>query len=359
MNNERRTLVLLTPGFPRSETDINCLPLLQSLVLALNRDHPQLDITVLSFQYPYVKKKYTWHGNTVMSFNGRNKGGIARLLLRGKIMAVLKKIHQQQNISGLLSCWYGECAWVGNRSAGKHALKHFCWILGQDARNENKYPDRVKAPDHELLALSDFIQDEFEKNHGTRPQWVLPPGIDPSQFDNVQKEKDIDLLAAGSLITLKQFDVFIDIVAQLAKKMPAIKTMLVGDGPEIARLHGLIEVKGLRSNIILSGELPQPELLQWMQRTRVFLHPSSYEGFGLVCLEALHAGCRVISFCKPMQQDIENWHIVTNREEMRDTAWRLLQQQDQGKPVTPFTIHNTAVKLVALFDDRDAPAGSG
>ncbi|MBK9485561.1 MAG: hypothetical protein IPO01_10185 [Chitinophagaceae bacterium] len=59
----------------------------------------------------------------------------------------------------------------------------------------------------ELIALSDFLQTEFEKNYGIKPAFVIPPGIDSKQFISPIKEKDIDLLAAGSLIPLKQFEI--------------------------------------------------------------------------------------------------------------------------------------------------------
>jgi len=48
--------------------------------------------------------------------------------------------------------------------------------------------------------------------------------------------------------------------------------------------------------------LAHPELLEWMQRGKVFLHPSSYEGFGIVCIEALCSGAEVISFVKTYEQ---------------------------------------------------------
>ncbi len=348
MKNETNTLVILTPGFPQSEADTNCLPMQQSLVRSIKDNYPELKIIVLSFQYPYFKKRYNWFDTTVVSFNGKNKGGLARLLLRRKLNAALQELNRSNNIAGIVSFWYGECAWVGKKFADKNNLKHFCWILGQDAREENKYPRRIHANGSELIALSDFIQDEFEKNHGVRPQYVIPPGIDTKQFSN--SEKDIDIVAAGSLIPLKQYEIFIEMIAEIKKQMPNIKAVLIGDGPEKSKLQALITNNGLQSNITLTGELPHAEVLQLMQRAKVFLHPSSYEGFGVVCIEALYAGCHVISFCKPMNQDIEHWHIANNKAEMKQKALGILQ--DPGsvyKSLTPFPMDDVAKKMMELF----------
>jgi glycosyltransferase involved in cell wall biosynthesis len=239
VNSENKTLVILTPGFPASEADGNCLPMQQSFVKALKENNPELHIIVLSFQYPYTKQTYTWFGIKIMSFNGQNKGGLARLLLRYKLYAALKKINSNNKIAGILSFWYNECAWVGKKFADKNNLKHFCWLLGQDARQNNNYPKSLKLKAGELVALSDFLRIEFEKNNGIRPAFVIPSGIDSTQFNTVTKEKDNDLLAAGSLIPLKQFEIFIALVAEIKKQIPTIKASLIGAGPEKIKLKTL------------------------------------------------------------------------------------------------------------------------
>src|SRR5687768_7629912 len=105
MNRDEKTLVVLTPGFAKDEADSTCLPMQQQLIRTLKEMHPQLNLIVLSFQYPYHTKKYTWYNIKVIPFNGQNKGGISRLLLRKKINTVLKKIHNETPISELLSFW--------------------------------------------------------------------------------------------------------------------------------------------------------------------------------------------------------------------------------------------------------------
>ncbi|MEP7236600.1 MAG: glycosyltransferase [Ferruginibacter sp.] len=350
INSEKRTLVILTPGFPRSEADSTCLPMQQSFVKALQKNDPDLHIIVLSFQYPYITKMYTWFGITVMSFNGQNKGGLGRLLLRRKLNSALKKINGSNKIIGMLSFWYNECAWLGKKFADQHNLKHYCWIFGQDARQANTYPKSLQLKANELIALSDFLQDEFEKNHIIKPAFVIPPGIDSLLFYTAIKEKDIHLLAAGSLIPLKQFEIFIEVIAEIKKQMPAVKAILIGEGPEKNKLKTLVEKYKLQSNILLTGELKYPEVLQWMQRAKVFLHPSSYEGFSGVCQEALAAGAHIISFCKPMKEDIEHWHIVENKSEMKNLAFKILQDPDNDyENKISFNIRDTAKKMMDLF----------
>src|SRR5688572_32763565 len=155
-----KLLIILTPGFPSDEHDTTCLPMQQQLVLAFNRVYPGWIIRIFSFQYPFESKTYSWYGNKVISFGGKNRGHIWRLFLRKKVMRKLRQVHREQQIDGIFSFWFGECAYVGKRFADKHNLRHYCWLLGQDARFSNPYPRRISMRGDELVALSDFLQAE-------------------------------------------------------------------------------------------------------------------------------------------------------------------------------------------------------
>lgn len=349
MKDERPCLVILTPGFPKDKEDSTCLPSQQNFIKAINRNFPAVRIIIISFQYPFTRSAYNWKGNNVFAFGGSNKGKLYRLVLWRKVWQQLKKIKRDNNIIGLLSFWCGDCALIANRFAKRYGHSHYCWILGRDAQKDNKYVKRSQIKGANLLALSDFIQDEFAKNHAIRPAHVIPLGIDINEFKDPSQKKDIDVLAAGSLIPLKQFEVFIAVIAMLQKDFPAIKAVLCGDGAEMNNLQALIEKLSLQENILLTGEKSHAELLTIMQRSKIFLHPSSYEGFGVVCLEALYAGTPVISFCRPMHSAIQNWHIVTTKEAMTEKTKELLLQPSAIEKILPYTIDDTARSVMQLF----------
>ena len=349
MNRKSKTLVILTPGFAKDESDTTCLPMQQTLIRALNKRIPDLNIVILAFQYPYETKTYRWHGNTVLSFNGRNRGGLSKIFLFQKWSAALTRIHKEYKIDGLLSFWYRECALVGKRFGNKNGIKHFCWIWGQDAKKGNKYVSLTKLKTGELVAFSDFLRDEFERNYGLKPAHVITPAIDTDVFAAGNHEKDIDIIGVGSLIPLKQYDIFINVINGIKKQFPLISAIIIGDGPEKQKLQDLITSSGLKSNVTLIGELSHPEVLKWMQRSKLFLHTSSYEGFGVVCIEALCAGVRVISFIRPMHNDIENWHIAQTEEEMINRSMKILKEPGPSKRIVPFPIDQTVQKIADLF----------
>ncbi|MCH1999559.1 glycosyltransferase, partial [Achromobacter xylosoxidans] len=72
------------------------------------------------------------------------------------------------------------------------------------------------------------------------------------------------LLAMGRLVTDKQFDLLIDVFAQLAPEFPDWNLRIWGEGPERGALERQVERLGLRERVSLPGrtEAPWEELAQ-------------------------------------------------------------------------------------------------
>jgi glycosyltransferase involved in cell wall biosynthesis len=351
----RKTLVILTPGFPKDEEDSTWLPDRQIFVRTLKEIHPDLNIIVLAFQYPSEPAEYHWNGIKVIALGGKNKSGFYRRWIWIRAWRELKKIRAAYEVVGLLSFWMDECAFIADKFAKKFNLKYYCWLLGQDARPGNKYVYRIMPDGDSLIALSDFIVAEFSRNYGVTPKHLATGAIDPSLFKTYTGERDIDIVGAGSLIGLKQYTVFIDVIHALKSSMPQIKAVLCGQGPEIESLRVKINQLSLEDNIMLTGELPHAEVLALMQRAKVFLHPSKYEGFGIVCLEALYAGAKVISFVQPMNNEIPNWHIAEDVTEMTRIAKDVLLDNDLlYYSVLPYHVADTAKIIMELYTQHEA-----
>jgi glycosyltransferase involved in cell wall biosynthesis len=350
MENRQQTLVILTPGFPASEAD-TFTPPQQVFVKALKEANPGLNIIVLAFQYPYASKIYRCYGVTVMSFGSAVGGKIHHSYTGLRVWLTLKRLNKKHLIIGLLSFWLGKCALIGSKFAKKYNLKHYTWILGQDAKSGNKYIARIRPNGANLIALSDFIKREVTRNYDIIPQHIIPVGVDTSLFKTDTNTKDIDVFGAGSLIPLKQYYVFLEVIAGLKPTFPNINAAIAGTGPQAKQLQQTIKALGLENNVTLLGWLPHTEVLAIMQRTKVFLHPSNYEGFGAVCLEALYAGAKVISFVKPMDDAIPNWHIAVNKLQMATLTQQILSDKNiSHQSVLPYTIQDNVKAMIKLFE---------
>ncbi|MES2274846.1 MAG: glycosyltransferase [Bacteroidota bacterium] len=347
------TLVILTPGFPKDESDTTCLPLQQTLVKAIKRNYPEMEVLILSFQYPFKSRRYSWNSISVKAFGGKGRGKLFRVYNWVKVWFAFKRIRKEYDVIGLLSFWLGECAFIGEKFAKAYNLKHYCWVLGQDAKPNNRYYKMTKMDGSSLLALSDFLASNIYINYGVMPQHIIPGGIDAGQFNNEHNERRIDVLGAGSLISLKQYHLFIEVICRLRHRFPQVKATLCGDGPDKKRLLQMIKKLKMEEHITLAGEIPHNQVLDLMQQCKVFLHTSNYEGLGMVCLEALYAGAKVISFVKPMDDDIENWHIVDNTYQMAGIAELILQDGElKYNRIVPYKIADTAKQIVQLYLDK-------
>jgi glycosyltransferase involved in cell wall biosynthesis len=319
------------------------------LVKALKTNYPEITFIVISYFYPYKKSDYDWKGTKVISLNGMK---LNRLTLFYDMWRTLKKIKNENNLAGIFSFWCREGAFVGKWFGKLNRLKHFCWICGQDARKTNKWVRWVVPQSSELVAISDFIQNEFHENHRIKPAHVIPNAIEPALFPaDLPTTRNIDLLAVGSLIPLKRFDVFVSVIQKLQQRLPGIKAIICGDGEEKAKLRSMIDQYKLNDHISLINATTQQEVLKLMQQTKILLHPSAYEGFSTVCLEALYAGAYVISYIKPMNKNIKNWHIVKTEEEMTEKSLDFLEDTHLiHERVLVHDMKDNAKKVMGLFD---------
>jgi glycosyltransferase involved in cell wall biosynthesis len=355
MANKAKALIILTPGFPENEADSTCIPPQQIFVKALKEVDPAISIIVLTFQYPFFAKQYYWHGIRVISFGNTRNSRVIRRFTGVKVWFELLRLHQEYHIVGLLSFWLGKCAYIGSLFAHKNNLQHYTWLLGQDAKAGNKYFNKAKPTGKSLIALSDFLVKEFYKNYGIEPAHVIPVGIDTALFGSGNPERDIDITGAGNLIPLKQYDVFLEVIAALKISFPAIKAVLCGDGPEREKLKEKAALLGLENNVIFAGRLPHGEVLALMQRSKAFLHTSNYEGFGAVCLEALYAGNQVVSFVKPMDDHIANWHVAGSKNHMVTLlTGKLSAKTTTYNAVLPYPIQANARAMLQIFNQSEA-----
>jgi len=350
MENKPETLVILSPGFPANEADTTCMPPMQLFTKALKDVCPGLNVIVIAFQYPHIRGEYDWNGIKVIALGGQNRGKLHRLRTWQKAWTVLRKLKREYNLMGLLSFWLGDCAFVASCFAKRNRLTYYTWLLGQDAKAGNKYVNWIKPPGHTLIALSDFIVREFRHNYGIWISQVIPVGIDPTLFQTAPVKRDIDLLGAGSLIPLKQYHLFVEAVAFLKKSFPGIKAVICGKGPEMENLEALSKKLDLANNLTFAGEQPHAEVLALMQRSKVFLHTSNYEGYGAVLAEALYAGAHVMSFCKPMDKEYRHHHVVKDTKEMNEEIARILKNTRRGHdPVMMCTTQQIAKNMISLF----------
>ncbi|MCG5226470.1 glycosyltransferase family 4 protein [Acinetobacter pittii] len=138
----------------------------------------------------------------------------------------------------------------------------------------------------------------------TCPLVVVGRGVDTTRFspkhrsENLRKQWDADentrvMLYVGRLSPEKEVQVLIESYANLQTIQPhKTKLVIVGDGPDFARLKSLPEAKG----VIFTGSLRGQDLAAAYASADVFVFASQVETFGNVVLEAMASGLPVIAY---------------------------------------------------------------
>ena len=132
----------------------------------------------------------------------------------------------------------------------------------------------------------------------------IPNGIDTEHFrpalpnQKVSRRQKFGYAAAdhlvlyvGRLVDLKRVDLLIETWGDLSYANSSY-CIIVGDGPERARLQALVNERGLTDRIRLVGAAD--DVLDYYQIADIFVLPSLYEGLSVALLEAMACGLCVI-----------------------------------------------------------------
>ncbi len=138
--------------------------------------------------------------------------------------------------------------------------------------------------------------------------FILHPAVEPAVFFPKQPDKELAsrlgvegsflLLTVARLVASERYkgcDTVIQVLPELAKKIPAVKYLIVGEGDDQVRLADLAVRAGVRDKVVFAGCVPSGRLADYYNLCDVFIMPSKKEGFGIVFLEALACGKTVVA----------------------------------------------------------------
>jgi glycosyltransferase involved in cell wall biosynthesis len=162
-----------------------------------------------------------------------------------------------------------------------------------------------------ILAVSRFTAERLCREVGLPPERVrlLPNTFEPDAFTPGPKphyllkryglKPDEPVILTVSRLApaerYKGYDQILKALPAIRSKMPKVRYIIGGRGPDRGRILELIQSLGLESAVTLTGFIPQPELVDHYNLCDVFAMPSKGEGFGIVYLEAMACGKAVLA----------------------------------------------------------------
>ena len=221
----------------------------------------------------------------------------------------------------------------------------------------------VLMPD-KIISISEHTTHKLKNELNSKKlTYTVPNGI---EFDlitkiNPAKEKS-DVIFAGRLISHKNIDILIKSIKLIKEKNPEIKSLIIGDGPEKKKLEELTRKLNLEKNIKFLGILENhDDVYALMKSSKVFILPSTREGFGIVVIEANTCGIPVITIdqkdnaAKDLVKEGKNGFVCRlDEKEIAKNIMKAIKNRNRMKQVCtnsakPYDWDNLMKKLEEVY----------
>ena len=189
---------------------------------------------------------------------------------------------------------------------------------------------------------------EFEKNIH-----IIPTGIEIDRFftENVDKKEveflkeklnlskhDFIIIFVGRIGTEKNIKFLLDSQKNLKKKIPNLKLLIVGDGPEKEEYENLIKEYKIDDCVIFTGKAAWEEIPIYYHCANLFATASTTETQGLTVIEAMASGIPPLciddeSFTTTVTNDLSG-KIFTNNKEYEDAVIELHKDKKKYKYIS-------------------------
>jgi glycosyltransferase involved in cell wall biosynthesis len=130
---------------------------------------------------------------------------------------------------------------------------------------------------------------------------ILPNGIDNDAWRVAPAPRDASVVTLISVMRLaprKRPGHLLRMIERVHHQVPPgvrLRAVIIGEGPERAKLEKTVAERGLGSVVELTGRLSRDEIRQQFARADVFVAPANLESFGIAALEARCAGLPVVA----------------------------------------------------------------
>ena len=350
-------VLLLTPGFPACEGDTVCVPALQLFVReAMRRGDARF--TVVPLHYPASRRPYPWHGTVVRPAGGDNRGGPRRprTWLRAAVAAA--SVHGRDPADLVHGAWLTDAAALALKLGPLLRRPTVLTVMGQDAEGATPWTGALPLDRATVVAPCRRAAERLRATCGRDADRVIPWGVEaPAAEPATWAARDVDVLGVGALEAVKDWPLFLRVVARLVDEGRCRRAVLLGEGGERGRLESYAAELGLGGRLELPGLRPRVEVLGWMARSRVLLHTAWSEGLGLAMLEALAEGATVVSRPVGIAEASERWLLADDEVGLVvATATALAAPRDTSSR-RPWPVEGTARSYGALYRDLVWPEG--
>jgi len=103
---------------------------------------------------------------------------------------------------------------------------------------------------------------------------VIPNGIDIKKFEKkIKNEQTFTVIFSGVMYYHRGLDILLDSISKVVLKIPNIKVVLLGDGPEMEKLKEISQKRNLRKNIKFKGWIDRNNIPNYLAGSSIGIGP--------------------------------------------------------------------------------------
>ena len=126
----------------------------------------------------------------------------------------------------------------------------------------------------------------------------IPPGVNSDLFKPTEKTAFPTMVYFGGMRKYKRSEESVYLLKNIIGKIE-VKLVIVGTGPQLARVEDLVKELKLQDSVTFKGRLGEKELAHVASSSWLNIHTSVTEGWGYSILEASSAGTPTVAYDVP------------------------------------------------------------
>ncbi len=230
---------------------------------------------------------------------------IAKALVRVAMLCVEVVRSDASLVMGFYLIPHGLIAFAIGRITGRRVCLHIIGGPGEVIDGgywHDQWPLRRPSKRLEALYVAVLRHTDMIMVVGSKTKhYLVHKGVDPARIHLMSSKvdaqrfrplpeirRDYDLILAARLIPLKRVDLFLQVLAALRERYPAIRALILGDGPLRNDLEAQASRLRLAENVDFLGNHDETEF--YYNRAKIFVLTSRTEALSLAMLEAMACG---------------------------------------------------------------------
>ena len=167
---------------------------------------------------------------------------------------------------------------------------------------------------------------------------IMPNGIDTKIFHTNVVKKSKMILFSGVMYNHRGIDVLLNAAPTVIKKIPEVKFVLLGDGPELDNLKKIAENLKIEKNIEFKGWIKRDEVMNYLADASIAIGPLrsttvTKNALPIKVLEYMASSLPILSQKDTLANDVlvddENGYSVTDPEDLATKIIHILENNEK------------------------------